>query len=87
MAGEYKFGHADTRVTPAYLRSIGEPDTAAVLTTGAIGKLAAASAEARAATAKFAGDIAKHADDLAAIAKRLERLERQSADAPRAIVR
>jgi hypothetical protein len=62
-------------------------DTAAVLTTGAIGKLAAASAEARAATAKFAGDLAKLADGLLDVGRRIERLERQRDDATRPIAR
>lgn len=59
-----------------------DPDTAAVLTIGAIGKLASAAAEARATFAKFD-------DALTDIERQIEQLEKQSADdaAPRAIVR
>jgi hypothetical protein len=68
MVGEYKFGHDAARVTPEYLRSITEPDTGAVLTTGAIGKLASGAVDAREMFAKLN-------DDLADIERRIARLE------------
>jgi hypothetical protein len=64
---DYKFGHDAARASPEYLRSIGEPIGAAI-TTGNIGKLATAAAEARQLFAKFD-------DTLADLDRRLAKLE------------
>jgi hypothetical protein len=75
MVADFKFGHTGARATPEYIRSLGEADThtGAILTVGAIGKLASANARDRDA-------LAKMGDALSDLAARLDRLEKQHSD-------
>ncbi len=56
MVDEYKFGHADARATPEYIKSLG---IGAALTTGNISKLASAVEALDGVLAEIAARITK----------------------------
>jgi hypothetical protein len=72
------FGHAGSRATPEYLKSIGEPPTGAVLTVGSIGKLSDDCANMR---TKMDQHITKLSQTLRDLNCRLDALEKRYAPA------
>jgi hypothetical protein len=79
MTLDFKFGSAAGRLTPEYLKSIGEPPRGAVLTVGSIGKISDACADMR---AKMDSHVAKLSQTLRDLNHRLDALEKRFAPPP-----
>lgn len=72
MVDDFKFGLSAACATPEYVRSIFAPDTAAILTVGAVGKLASSAADHRERLAKLDSVLADISDRIAKLEKQRE---------------